>query len=353
VIVAAGDRFHALTSGALLDEGTVLKAWVERHVRQDPDIRWVLGNYVEADQANSNGHIFPLDELTAASSTLAGKPLNMMHREHYIVGAFAGAQLLNADGSEYGAGPMAHLAAALTLPNTATLEYRPVTSTSADFTLTAAGQPQPPYVEALAGLWHYRFPEEFYNIKKAHAEGTLFFSMEAIPEEVSCPECSHRAAYAGFSHDSYCEHMNGVTASKVLHKPTFNGGAIIIPPVRPGWSRADITTISEYVAAHQEEAEAVHDAVAEAAPHLGADEWERTMTHILTLAARDVPPKEREKLAQQNKAMPDGSFPIANEKDLRNAIQAIGRAKNPGAVKSHIRRRARALGLEDLIPDGW
>jgi hypothetical protein len=68
---------------------------------------------------------------------------------------------------------------------------------------------------------------------------------------------------------------------------------------------------------------------------------------------RDVSPKERKRLADEGNAMPDGSYPIANEEDLRNAIQAIGRAKDPDAVKAHIKKRARALGKEDLIPEGW
>lgn len=51
--------------------------------------------------------------------------------------------------------------------------------------------------------------------------------------------------------------------------------------------------------------------------------------------------------------MPDGSFPIESKADLKNAIQAIGRAKNPAAAKAHIKRRARALGCADMIPEGW
>jgi 8-oxo-dGTP pyrophosphatase MutT (NUDIX family) len=68
---------------------------------------------------------------------------------------------------------------------------------------------------------------------------------------------------------------------------------------------------------------------------------------------RDVPTKERKDLADEGKALPDGSFPIANEKDLRNAIQAIGRAKDPDKAKAHIKKRARALGKSDLIPEDW
>lgn len=68
---------------------------------------------------------------------------------------------------------------------------------------------------------------------------------------------------------------------------------------------------------------------------------------------RDVSTEERKKLADKGQAMPDGSFPIANEGDLKNAIQAIGRAKDPDAAKRHIKKRAKALGKEDLIPEEW
>lgn len=61
----------------------------------------------------------------------------------------------------------------------------------------------------------------------------------------------------------------------------------------------------------------------------------------------------RDEMAESGAAMPDGSFPIKDEADLRNAIQAVGRAKDPDAAKAHIKKRAKALGLEDLIPDSW
>ena len=68
---------------------------------------------------------------------------------------------------------------------------------------------------------------------------------------------------------------------------------------------------------------------------------------------RDVPEAERKKLAEKGEALPDGSFPIANVSDLRNAIQAIGRASDPEAARAHIKKRAAALGREDLIPKDW
>jgi len=51
--------------------------------------------------------------------------------------------------------------------------------------------------------------------------------------------------------------------------------------------------------------------------------------------------------------MPDGSFPIANGGDLQNAIQSVGRASNYAAAKQHIIRRARALGMMEMLPEDW
>jgi len=65
--------------------------------------------------------------------------------------------------------------------------------------------------------------------------------------------------------------------------------------------------------------------------------------------------EERIKLADKGFALPDGSYPIRNEQDLRNAVQAYGRSKPQDRVKvrKHIAKRARALGKAYLIPEDW
>lgn len=62
---------------------------------------------------------------------------------------------------------------------------------------------------------------------------------------------------------------------------------------------------------------------------------------------------QRERLANRNQAMPDGGFPIRNVSDLKNAIQAYGRAKNKPAVKAWIKKRARELNAVELLPEKW
>lgn len=63
--------------------------------------------------------------------------------------------------------------------------------------------------------------------------------------------------------------------------------------------------------------------------------------------------EQRKNLTKKKMAMPDGSYPIRNRSDLRNAISSYGRAKNKPAVKAWIISRAKELDSEDLIPTSW
>jgi len=70
---------------------------------------------------------------------------------------------------------------------------------------------------------------------------------------------------------------------------------------------------------------------------------------------KDFSEEKRQELAKKGWALPDGSFPIESVQDLRNAVQAYGRAKeeNKAKVRAHIRKRARALNRPDLVPESW
>jgi len=63
--------------------------------------------------------------------------------------------------------------------------------------------------------------------------------------------------------------------------------------------------------------------------------------------------EQREDMAESGEALPDGSYPIADKADLQNAIQAYGRAKDKEAAKAHIMKRAKELGLEEMLPENW
>lgn len=63
--------------------------------------------------------------------------------------------------------------------------------------------------------------------------------------------------------------------------------------------------------------------------------------------------EKRKELADKGFALPDGSFPIESEQDLKNAIHAVGRSKHPDKAKAHIIKRAKAMGKESLLPENW
>lgn len=67
----------------------------------------------------------------------------------------------------------------------------------------------------------------------------------------------------------------------------------------------------------------------------------------------DLSAAGRRRHAQRGQALPDGSFPITNRQDLLDAIKLAGHAKDPAKARRFIIRRARQLGLSDLIPDSW
>lgn len=63
--------------------------------------------------------------------------------------------------------------------------------------------------------------------------------------------------------------------------------------------------------------------------------------------------EERKKLAKEGLALPDGSFPIRNKQDLKDAIKAIGLARSYNKTKKWIIKRARELNAIDELPESW
>ena len=82
---------------------------------------------------------------------------------------------------------------------------------------------------------------------------------------------------------------------------------------------------------------------------------ERALTAAAIAELAQVSEEERKALAEESLALPDGSYPIRDEKDLKNAIRAYGRSnpKDRAKVRAHIRKRARALKLAMLVPEEW
>ena len=92
---------------------------------------------------------------------------------------------------------------------------------------------------------------------------------------------------------------------------------------------------------------------------LGYDDYTQEEASEIEAEAAEIALKRayteesRQEMSKRGYAMADGSFPIKDDADLKNAIQAYGRASDKTAAKAHIMKRAVDLGFEDLIPMSW
>lgn len=142
------------------------------------------------------------------------------------------------------------------------------------------------------------------------------------------------------------ESMDGKMPLMVFSHARIAGVTIV--PI-PAFQEAFIGLGHEFADELDEETLAACAACAEEGP----EDEENPDVELGYDAFKDYTAEERKRMAESGEALPDGSFPIANEQDLRNAIQAIGRASDPAAARAHIKKRARALGHPELIPEGW
>jgi hypothetical protein len=111
-----------------------------------------------------------------------------------------------------------------------------------------------------------------------------------------------------------------------------------------GWQKAFIYSIDQY--------EAFKKSQGKVANAIDIHEFAKG-EDLDIFAKKDYSDSDRKDMASSGEALPDGSFPIKNVQDLKNAIKAIGRAKDPAKAKAHIKKRAKALGQTALIPDTW
>lgn len=75
------------------------------------------------------------------------------------------------------------------------------------------------------------------------------------------------------------------------------------------------------------------------------------MTDVLSHL--EISTDARERAAENNEALPDGSYPIRNKGDLQRAIQSYGRASDKEKVKKWIIKRARELDAVEMLPESW
>lgn len=246
-IITHGRKSVFLTTRPMLldDSKDIADSWASKHIAPNPALKWIIGKYCEADNANQNGQYWSLEDLRLKQPTIHHAPMNVNHVPHKIVGTYVASEMMypKADDADDGG---AH-----------------------------------PYIETVSAFWKAYFPETLEEVEKAYNEGTLFQSMECVAETVTCMEgCGQTFEYAGSRSESYCSHINqgGV---KALNKPHFMAGALIIPPTRPGWRGASVQEISELIGSQADEAERIMAHLEKQAPDLAVTQWESAMVELL------------------------------------------------------------------------
>lgn len=247
VLVPGSKSFYMGTQAILLNEDRdVASHWASSHIVSNPAIRWVLGKYVEANNANYNGQYWRLEDLQMKRPTIVHSPMNMNHQPRNIVGTFPAAEMM------YPVGDNAEV--------------------------------MNPYIETLGAFWKFYFPDELSVVEEAFNDGKLFQSMECVASSITCVDgCGETFPYAGPMSADYCDDIKAGGA-KQLNNPHFLAGALIVPPASPGWGGAFVKELSSLIESQTTLAEKIYDEVSEEMPHLEASEWETLMAQLLARA---------------------------------------------------------------------
>lgn len=227
---------------------------------QNPFIKWIAGNFVESDRPNRNKQFWTAGDLEVAEYTIRGAPLNMVHKTRQPVGFFQDThKVAVSHDDEDGEGDEA-----------------------------SDDEVSPLRIEALAGMWTHLFPFEAALVDAADEKSLLYYSMECRGTHIICAGeqgCGEKFEY--LKPDTHCEHLKDRASIRHIVNPTFRGGALIVPPVRPGWSEAHASVFKEAVMQEAAKfAEQNEDAYAAAQAHgdLTPAAWEHMMATIISLA---------------------------------------------------------------------
>lgn len=205
----------------------------------------ISGRFVGADTPNRNKAYWSSADLELGQHTVANGPLNWLHEARHVIGTIDKAS------------------------------FHPAAESAAD-----AG-PVQPHIQAGAVIWKWIYPDEAYVVQAASEAGKLWYSMECISDTVQCigdGGCGAEAAYLDYCKgiNGTCEHMIQRSGVRRFNNPTFLGGAIIVPPARPGWADADVQVQAAAIA------EQAYDQAGR--PDMPATEWEQLMAQVLLSA---------------------------------------------------------------------
>lgn len=189
---------------------TVITAPVRQVAAANDGFMYLNGRFVEADTPNGNNALWTTQDLELGQPTVAGGPLNWLHQERKIIGTLLDGTLVESDREAAGGGGIGN------------------------------------HIVSNAVLWEFLFPQEALSVQRAAEQDSLFFSMECLSREVMCVSgCGESFSYADYNANRACAHLRERSNVRRFVDPLFLGGAIIVPPVQPGWSRANVDVLGK------------------------------------------------------------------------------------------------------------
>jgi hypothetical protein len=217
---AMGSPVYASAEQAFVLEApgrTVITAPVRQVAMANDAFTYLTGRFVEADNPNGNGAYWSSADLELGAATVAGGPLNWLHNEQQIIGSlldgrFVGGREAAADG----------------IGN---------------------------HISSTAAVWRFLHPDKALTIEQAAGDGRAFYSMECVSKSVMCldtpgrPGCGMEVPYGDYNAGRVCSHMESRSSVRRFVDPIFLGGAAIVPPIRPGWSKANVEIVRQAAAA--------------------------------------------------------------------------------------------------------
>jgi hypothetical protein len=157
----------------------------------NPNIKWLQGQYVEADTKNKNGQMWTAGELAIKSVTPMFMPVTVMHDVRSAVGVIADTRLLVPDKD---------------------------------------GVPRARLDNTLA-MWAHRFPEVAEEVDENYRQGTLMQSMECISPYYDCAECGQtfQKLPGGEEKANWCAHLMEAAGfgTRILRGVVFTGTGLL------------------------------------------------------------------------------------------------------------------------------
>lgn len=285
--------------------------------KSNPFIKWIVGDFVEADNPNRNTQFWTKDDLALGEYSIKYSPLNMLHKQTVPVGFFLSTRTIDLndkasidealDRPKKGKhrfihpsavnssvdlyGPQLCVACGMVEgndchddPGSSPAAAPAVAGSVSDAAAAAHGSAK---IEALAGMWSHVFPFEAALVDQADEMGSLFYSMECRGSHVHCagPDgCDQSFEY--MATDTHCQHLKERSSVRHIVNPTFRGGALIIPPTRPGWKDASASVyqdsaVREMAEKYAEMSESSFNQINEAGSELSPSQWESLMGQIV------------------------------------------------------------------------